>query len=112
MNACSSTLNSGFGCLSNTCQSGMPENNSPSKPTVPASSAVCSVSESFGVTFANSLSNGALICWRRKPTSNNGTAMTASMINRMTVVHGAPNNHPASNVVTPAAIAQVRKLVR
>jgi hypothetical protein len=33
----------------------LPENSSPSKPTVPASSAVCSVSDSFGVTLANSL---------------------------------------------------------
>ena len=47
-NACSSAVRVGLGWSSNICQSGLPENNSPSKPTVPASSATCSVSDSVG----------------------------------------------------------------
>ena len=110
--ACSSTLSSGLGCFSSSCQSGLPENSSPSKPTVPASSAVCSVSDSFGVTLANIFSSGALICWRRKSTISSGTAMAASMISRITMVPGAWASRPTTSVVTPVAMAQVRRLVR
>ena len=46
--ACSSAVSSGFGSLSNWSQSGLPENSWPSKPTVPDSSAVRSVSDSGG----------------------------------------------------------------
>ena len=59
-NACSSTESVGFGCASSFDQSGLPLKSSPSKPTVPASSAICSVSESFGVTFWKIASSGAL----------------------------------------------------
>jgi len=79
---------------------------------VPASSAVCSVSESFGVTLANSFSSGALICRRRNSTSSSGTAIASSMINRITVVHGACTSKPTTNVVTTVTIAQVRRLLR
>ncbi len=112
MKACSSTLSSGFGCLSNSCQSGLPENNSPSKPTVPASSAVCSVSDSFGVTLANSFSSGALIWRRRKSTSSSGTAISSSTISKITVVHGACSTKPTTSVVATVTIAQVRRLLR
>ena len=44
-------VSSGLGWASSCFQSGMPENSSPSKPTVPASSAVCSVSDSVGSIF-------------------------------------------------------------
>src|SRR5690606_36919551 len=47
-NACSSADSLGAGWSSNTLQSGLPENNSPSKPTVPASNATRSVSDSGG----------------------------------------------------------------
>ena len=49
--ACSSAVSSGLGWSISDFQFGMPENSSPSKPTVPASSAVCSVSESVGSIF-------------------------------------------------------------
>ena len=49
--ACSSAVSSGFGCDSSWFQSGLPENSSPSKPTVPDSSAVRSVSDSGGSSF-------------------------------------------------------------
>ena len=47
--ACSSTLSSGRAWPSSSDQSGLPLNSWPSKPTVPASSAICSVSDRFGV---------------------------------------------------------------
>ena len=46
--ACSSAVSVGFGCASRSAHFGAPEKSSPSKPTVPASSAVFSVSESGG----------------------------------------------------------------
>jgi hypothetical protein len=46
--ACSSAVSCGFGRVSNWFQSGSPENSWPSKPTVPDSSAVRSVSDSGG----------------------------------------------------------------
>jgi hypothetical protein len=46
--ACSAAVRVGLGCASSCFHCGMPENSSPSKPTVPASSAVFSVSESCG----------------------------------------------------------------
>ena len=46
--ACSSAVSCGFGCDSSSRQSGLPENSWPSKPTVPDSSAVRSVSDSGG----------------------------------------------------------------
>ena len=47
-NACSSAVSCGFGKSSNWFHAGLPENSSPSKPTVPDSSAVRSVSDSGG----------------------------------------------------------------
>ena len=110
--ACSSTLSSGFGCFSSSLQSGLPENSSPSKPTVPASSAVCSVSDSFGVTLANIFNSGAVICRRRNESISSGTAMPSSTISRMIVVHGAPATRPTTRVATGAATANVRRLLR
>ena len=46
--ACSSAVSAGFGSVNSLSQSGLPENSSPSKPTVPDSSAVRSVSDSGG----------------------------------------------------------------
>ncbi len=110
--ACSSTLSSGRGCRSSSCQSGLPENSSPSKPTVPASSAVCSVSDSLGVTRANIFSTGAVMRWRRKPSISNGTAMPSSTISRTTIVQYAPVSRPTTSVTSGATIANVRRLVR
>ncbi|CAM5239033.1 hypothetical protein RLIN73S_03235 [Rhodanobacter lindaniclasticus] len=111
MKACSSTESSGFGCFSSSCQSGLPETARP-EPTVPASSAVCSVSDSFGVTLANSFSSGRLICLRRKSTISSGSAIASSMINRITVVAGARASRPTTRVATMVTMAQVRRLVR
>ncbi len=51
MKACSSAVSIGLGWDSSMFQRGRPENSSPSKPTVPASSATFSVSESGGRIF-------------------------------------------------------------
>ena len=51
MKACSSAVSTGLGCDSSAAHFGAPENSSPSKPTVPASSATRSVSDSGGRIF-------------------------------------------------------------
>ena len=76
--ACSSTRQFRLRCLSSSCQSGLPENSSPSKPTVPASSARVRFREVCGVIFWYSLSNGALSFWRRKSGSFSGTAIASA----------------------------------
>ena len=49
--ACSSSDNSGLGRLNKWLQRGLPRNNSPSQPTVPAASASRSVRDIVGITL-------------------------------------------------------------
>ena len=88
--ACSSGVNLGFGVLSNLFQSGRPLNNSPSHQTVPASSASCSVCETWGKALRNQLSSGSLISARRSC----GTISSAATIR---------NNVHSTALVTPSA---------
>ncbi len=110
--ACSSADSSGFGWPCNCDQSGLPENSSPSKPTVPASSAVCSVSDSFGVTFANIFSSGALICLRRRPSRFRGTATSPNRTSTMTVASGACAMRPRMRVAAAVTTVHMRRPTR
>ncbi len=75
--ACSSALSLGAGTASSFDHSGRPPNNSPSQPTVPASSATCSVSDSCGVIFAYRRKAGPLRKRRRTPARLSGSAIAA-----------------------------------
>jgi hypothetical protein len=103
-NACSSTESTGFGSASSAFQSGLPLKSSPSKPTVPASSAICSVSESLGMTFWNIASTGALSLRRRNGTRFSGTAIAAKTTSGTTIAAAEdPASQPAARIASATA---------
>ena len=105
-NACSSSLRPSSLKSSSDCHWGLPEKSSPSQETLPASSAVRSVADTFGATFlkvAKIRGVSHLLRSAGRPT----TATAAAAMSSKVPMIGAPNTTP----IKPSTPSRARAAV-
>ena len=111
-NSCSSWFNRGCGVASSFSHAGFPLNSSPSHQTVPASSASCSVCETFGNTRRNQSSNRSEIRLRRNAGMSVITAAPTSAIQaRVVTIAPAPDHKSSARTYTPTPASQPKRLI-